>query len=93
MQSGLFPATSLNAGFVCGNDLVVGAQWGALPNALVKIEDGSGFVSELRIAREDPVSMLPGAKGIAAEPASQCGAADLCHRASVIYDVLADLLN
>jgi hypothetical protein len=25
--------------------------------------------------------MLPGAKGIAAEPAPPCGAADLCHQA------------
>src|SRR5262249_7232728 len=31
--------------------------------------------------REDPASMLPGTKGIAAEPAPQCGAAHLCHQA------------
>ena len=79
MQSRLFPSTSLNTGlFVCGNDVVVGAQWDALPNALVKIEDGSGFVGKLRIARKDPAAMLPRAKGIAAEPAPQGGAADLC---------------
>jgi len=82
MQSRLFPATSLNAGlFVCGDNVVVGAQWDALPDALIKIEDGSGFVGELGIAREDPASMLPGAKGIAAQPAPQCGAADVCHQA------------
>jgi len=93
MQSRMFPATSLNAGlFVCGNDVVIVAQWDALPNALVKVEDGSGFVGELRIAREDPASMLPGAKGIGAEPAPQRGAADLCHQA-LGNDVLTDLLN
>ena len=79
MQSRLFPPTSLNAGlFVCGNDVVVGTQWSALPNALVKIEDGAGLVGKLGIAREDPTAMLPGAKSITAEPAPQCGAADLC---------------
>jgi len=67
--------------FVCGNDIVIGAQWSALPNALVKIEDGAGFDGELGIAREDPASMLPGTQGIAAEPTPQCGAAHLCHRA------------
>jgi len=93
MQSRLFPATSLNTGlFVCGNDIVVGAQRGALPNALVKMENGSGLVGELRIAREDPASMLPGAKGIAAEPAPQCGAADLCHQ-PLGNNVLPDLLD
>jgi len=77
-QSWLFAATSLNAGlFVRGDDVVVRAQWGALPNALIKIEDGSGFVGEPRIAGEDPASMLPGAKGIAAEPTPQSSAADL----------------
>ena len=81
MQSRLFPATSRNAGLlVCGKDVIAGAQWGALPNALVQIEDGSGLVGELRIAWEDPAAMWPGAKGIAAEPAPPCGAAALCHQ-------------
>ena len=36
-QSRLFWATSLNAGlFVCGNDIVVGAQWSALPSGVGK---------------------------------------------------------
>jgi len=77
-QRRLFPAAGLNTRlFVCGDDVVIGAQWSALPDALVKIEDGSGFVGKGRIAREDPASMLPGAEGIPAEPSPQSGAADL----------------
>jgi len=53
------------------------AQWSALPNAVVEIENGAGFGRKVGIAREDPASMLPGAEGIAAEPAPQGGAADL----------------
>jgi hypothetical protein len=72
----------LNAGLlVCGNDVVIGAQWSALPDAFVKIKDGSGFVGKVRIAREDPASMLPGPKGITAEPAPQSGTADLSDQA------------
>ena len=77
-QSRLFAAPRLNTGLlVGGDDEVVNPQWGALPSASVKIEDGSGLVRKLRIAREDPASMLPGTQSIAAEPAPQCGAADL----------------
>ena len=77
-QCRLFPSARLNTGlFVCGDDVIVGAQGSAVPEAFVKIEDGSGFVGKVRIAREDPASMLPRAEGITAEPAPQSGAADL----------------
>jgi len=77
-QRRLFSAAGLNTGLlVCGDDVVVSAQWSALPDAFVKIEDGSGFVGKVRIAREDPASMLPGAEGIPAEPTPQSGTADL----------------
>ena len=79
---GLFAAADLNAAFFIGrNDVVIGAERSALPNAFVQIEDWAGFVSKVGIARKDPASMLPGAKGIAAEPAPQSGAADLCDQA------------
>ena len=69
-QRWLFSAAGLNTGlFVCADDVIIGTQWSALPDTLVKIEDGSGFCGKARIAREDPASMFPGAKGIAAEPA------------------------
>ena len=69
-QSWLFTAALLNAGlFVRGNDVVIGTQWSTLPDALVKIEDGPGLVSEVRVARKNPDSMLPRAERIATEPA------------------------
>ena len=61
-------------------------------DAFVEIEDGSGFVGKVRIARKDPASMFPGAKGIAAEPAPQSGTADLRNQALRNY-VLPDLLD
>jgi hypothetical protein len=66
-QRRLFSAAGLNTGlFVCADDVIIGTQWSVLPDALVKIEDGSGFASKVRIAGEDPASMFPGAKGVAA---------------------------
>ena len=92
-QRWLFSASGLNAGlFVRRNDEVIGAQWSALPNALVEIEDRAGFVGKVGIAREDPASMLPRAKSIAAEPAPQGGAADLRDQA-LRNHVLADFLD
>src|SRR5260370_20118378 len=92
-QGGLFPAAGLNAGlFVGRDDVVVSAQRSAFPDAFVQIEDRTGFVGKVGIAREDPASMLPGAKGIAAEPAPQRSAADLGNQALRNY-VLADLLD
>ena len=66
-QCQLFSAAGLNTGlFVCADDVIIGTQWSALPDTLVKIEDGSGFYGKVRIAGEDPASMFPGPKGIAA---------------------------
>jgi len=92
-QRRLFSAASLNTGlFVCADDVIIGPQWSALPDTLVKIKDGSGFCGKVRIARKDPASMFPGAKGIAAEPAPQSSAADLSDQA-LGNNVLADFLN
>ena len=91
-QRRLFSAASLNTGlFVCADDVIIGTQWSALPDTLVKIEDGSGFCGKVRIARKDPASMFPGAKGIAAEPAPQSSTADLSDQA-LGNNVLADFL-
>ncbi len=92
-QSRLLPASGLNAGlFVRRDDKVMSAQWSALPNAVVEIEDGAGFGRKVGIAREDPASMLPGAEGIAAEPAPQGGAADLGDE-TLRNHVLPDLVD
>ena len=83
----------MNTGlFICADDVIIGAQWNALPDALVKIENGSGFAGEVRISGKDPASMFPGAKGIAAEPAPQSSAADLSDQA-LRNNVLADFLD
>jgi hypothetical protein len=83
----------LNTGlFVCADDVIIGTQWNALPEALVKIENGSGFAGEVWISGEDPASMFPGAKGIAAEPAPQRSAADLSDQA-LRNNVPADFLD
>src|SRR5207244_12864082 len=34
--------------FVCADDVIIGTQWSALPDTLVKIEDGSGFSGKVR---------------------------------------------
>ena len=92
-QRWLFSAAGLNTGlFVCADDVVIGTQWSALPDALVKIENRSGFAGEVRISGKDPASMFPGAKGIAAEPAPQSSAADLSDQA-LRNNVLADFLD
>ena len=89
----LFAAAGLNAALFIGrNDVVIGAERSPLPNAFVQIEDRAGFVSKVGIARKNPASMLPGAKGIAAEPAPQSSAADLSDQA-LRNNVLADFLN
>ena len=92
-QRRLFPAAGLNTRlFVCGDDVIIGAKFGALPDAFIEIEDRSGFVGEVRVAGEDPASMLSGAKGIAAEPAPQGGTADLGDQTLRNY-ALTDLLD
>jgi hypothetical protein len=75
-----------------GDYVVVSAKRSAFPDAFVQIEDWTGFVGKVGIARKDPASMLPRAKGIAAEPAPQGGATDLCNQALRNY-VLPDLLD
>ena len=83
----------MNTGlFVCADDVIIGTQWNALPDALIKIEDGPGFGGKVRIAREDPASMFPGDKGIATEPAPQSSAADLSDQA-LRNNVPADFLD
>ena len=92
-QRRLFSAAGLNTGlFVCADDVIIGTQWSALPEALIKIEDGSSLLGKVRIAGEDPASVFPGLKGIAAEPAPQSSAADLSDQA-LRNNLPADFLN
>ncbi len=78
-QSWLFAAAGLNAGLFIGRDHEVsGAQGSAVANALIEVKDATGLGRKVGIARENPAAVLPRAEGIAAEPAPQGSAADLC---------------
>ena len=78
--------------FVKAHHEVIWRQWAALPNAFVQIEDRPGFGSEVGVAREDPASMLPRSKCIAAEPTPQRGTADFGDK-TLRNHVLPDLLD
>src|SRR5580765_236434 len=74
----MFAPPCLDAGlFVGGEHVITRPQCGATPTALVEIENEARVASELRIAREDPGAMSPGAQRILAEPAPERGIADL----------------
>jgi len=92
-QRRLFSTSSLNTGLLVRRDHeVINAQWGALPNALIKVEDGTGIGSKVGITREDPASMLPGTESVGAEPTPQGGAANFRDE-TLRNDVLTDLLD
>src|SRR5712692_4232704 len=69
-QGRMFADASLDAGLLVGADHeLVGFEGFALPLAGVEIEDAPGLGGEVRIAREDPSAVLPGANGVFVEPA------------------------
>ena len=68
----------MDAGFlICTDDELRSLHGLALPDSGVEIENASGLVSEVRIPRKDPTSMLPRTNGVGTEPTPECGAADL----------------
>ena len=74
-------APGLDAGLlVRREDELVFAQGGALPVSFVEIEDPPGFAPKVRIAREDPTAVPPGANGILVQPAPHGFVADACTR-------------
>ena len=89
----MLAASGLNAGLFVSRDDEVGiAQWNAIPNAVVEIEDGAGLGRKVGIAGEDPASMSPRPEGIPTEPTPQGGTADFSDQA-LRNDVLPDLLD
>lgn len=62
--------------FICGENKFVIFEWTSIPHLLVQIEDGTGFLSELGVARKNPGSVLPGADGIFVEPPPHGAATD-----------------
>ena len=75
----------LDAGFLVGaDDAVVAFQALSLPFPRVEVEDASGLGGEVRIPREDPRAVLPGADGIFVEPPPHCFVADGGHDARAL---------
>jgi len=68
---------SLDAGFLIRADHeFVLSERAISPTSLVEIQDGAGFGGEVRVARENPTPMLPGADGVFTEPAPDGGVTD-----------------
>jgi hypothetical protein len=71
-------AACLNAGLLVGRDhkLII-LQRFAAPKALLEIQDAARFKGKVRVAREDPSSMLPRTDGVFMQPSPNGAAADL----------------
>src|SRR3990172_880630 len=70
-RQGRMNATAcLNAGLLVGrDDEIVAPQRFALPTAGIEVENAPRLYGKVPVAWKDPAPMLPGAKGIFAEPA------------------------
>ena len=83
----------MNARLLVGRDHeVISAQWRALPNAFIEIEDGTGIGRKVGVTRKDPAPMLPRAESVGAEPTPQRSAADFRDEA-LSNHVLPDLFD
>lgn len=92
-QRRLFAPARLDAGLLVGrDDELISSQWHALPDALIEIEDRASFSGKIGVARENPTTMLPWTKSIAAQPAPQRSATDFRNQ-SLSKDVLPNLLD
>jgi DNA-binding CsgD family transcriptional regulator len=75
---GVLASSGLDRGLlVAAHDEVAGMQWFAFPATLVEVEDRPGLLPELRIAREDPGAVVPGADRVLGEPSPDGHAGDL----------------
>jgi hypothetical protein len=81
-ERGMRADACLDAGFLVGRQHKIAvAQRRGLPATLLEVKHPTGLGGELRIAREEPASVSPRAKRIAAEPAPQRGTTDFSHNA------------
>lgn len=77
----MFASPGLNAGFfVRGDHELIILQGLPFPCAGIQIENATGFVGKVGIAREDPTAVIPGPNGILMQPAPKCAAADGSHQ-------------
>lgn len=80
-QRGVFAPAGLDAGLlISGKHAIMGGKWVTVPDALVEIEEGTGFLDKQGIPRKDPTPIAPGTKGVAAEPAPDGGSANVCNQ-------------
>ena len=74
----------LNAGLLIGrDDKFICLEWLPLPLTLVEVQHPASFGGEIRVARENPAAMLPGANRVFMQPPPQGGSAQLCHQATL----------
>jgi hypothetical protein len=85
-QSGVLALADLDAGLLVRADYEVAlGQGGAVPKALVKIENGAGLLQELRVAGKNPAPIAPRTNSILAQPAPERDPADLRYEALPQY--------
>ena len=74
-------SAGLDAGLFIGrNDELVFLEGLALPDALVEIQQTSGFGCELRVAGKNPTAVKPGSDGVFMEPAPESAITDFGHQ-------------
>ena len=76
-QGAMQAGASLNAGLLVGrNNEVILLQGGALPGAVIEVEETTSLEGEVGVAGGDPAAVLPRADGVLVEPAPDGGVAD-----------------
>ena len=76
-RCGMPALTRLDGGFLVGRDDAIGLVQGSTqPSAVIEVEDATGLVGEVGVAREDPAAVLPRADGVVMQQAPDGGFAD-----------------
>ncbi len=82
--SGVLATACLDTGLLVGRKHeLIAAKGLAVPLPLVEIQDTPRLGGEIRIAREDPTAMLPGADGVFVEPAPDGATRQAGHQSSL----------
>jgi hypothetical protein len=63
-------------------DELVGAEFTALPDALVQIQNSSGLRFEMRVTRKNPAAVLPRTDGVLVQPSPDGGVTEGCRQAA-----------
>ena len=79
--TGVNARAGLDAGlFVGGQHKFIFPEWLSLPDSLIKVQKTARFGGKVRIARENPAAVLPGAKSVGVKPSPDGGVADAGHQ-------------